>query len=147
MQLPWPVRPIVDYSRRHIMLRSGLRDLNGCSDALKPVKVALSRSLRLVPTTAERQSYSAITRRLDHLRNRTDTIDVTGDSVPPHMLGRKIVLGEHAANASTTRPWGDFLFQLIRVTQPTAALELGTCVGMSASFMAAAMQINRRGHL
>jgi predicted O-methyltransferase YrrM len=147
MYLPWPVRPLVDRSRCRRMLRSGLQALNDRSDALKPVKTALSRTLRPWPPSDERLAFSTITQRLEELRNRTDAIRVVGDSVPPHIAGRTILVGEHAANSSTARPWGDVLFQLVRVMQPTNVLELGTCVGMSGSFIAAALRLNNRGHL
>jgi predicted O-methyltransferase YrrM len=50
-------------------------------------------------------------------------------------------------NTSTGRPWGDVLFQIVRASQPTAALELGTCVGLSGSYIASAIKLNNRGHL
>jgi predicted O-methyltransferase YrrM len=48
---------------------------------------------------------------------------------------------------SSTRPWVNLLFQVIRVTQPRAALEMGTCIGISGSYLASAMRLNEKGDL
>jgi predicted O-methyltransferase YrrM len=146
MYLPWPVRPILNYSKNQRILRHGLKEVRACSDAMGPVKDALARALRW-PSRDERRAWAAIDQRWKDLSKRTDPIRLVGASVPPNVVGRSVPVGEHTMNTSTTRPWGDFLFQLVRVIQPQAALELGTCVGLSASYIAAAMQINNRGHL
>jgi predicted O-methyltransferase YrrM len=39
------------------------------------------------------------------------------------------------------------LFQLVRETQPDSCLELGTAVGISAAYQAAALRLNGRGRL
>src|SRR5262249_1845494 len=74
-------------------------------------------------------------------------IRVIGDSVPPHLVGQTVGVAEHATNSSTRRPWGDFLYHLMRVLQPHRALELGTCVGLSGSYIAAGLKANEKGHL
>ena len=43
--------------------------------------------------------------------------------------------------------WALFLFKLIRNVQPTVAIELGTCIGISAAYQASAQQLNRKGRL
>ena len=56
-------------------------------------------------------------------------------------------LAAHGAAVSSDRPWTDFLFQLTRVVRPHAVLELGTNIGMSGSYLAAALRTNGAGHL
>jgi predicted O-methyltransferase YrrM len=43
--------------------------------------------------------------------------------------------------------WCRVLYYLTRLHQPTAVLELGTCVGISGAYIAAALRANDRGHL
>lgn len=49
----------------------------------------------------------------------------------------------------TSKPafWGVFLFKLIRKLQPLSCVEMGTCVGISASYQAAALKLNSKGKL
>lgn len=49
--------------------------------------------------------------------------------------------------ASTPRFWATFLFKLIRNLKPVSCIELGTCLGISASYQAAALKINGKGDL
>jgi predicted O-methyltransferase YrrM len=57
------------------------------------------------------------------------------------------VVGE-IAKARSVRPiWGMLMFKLIRALKPATALELGTAVGLSAAFEAAALEINGSGKL
>jgi predicted O-methyltransferase YrrM len=43
--------------------------------------------------------------------------------------------------------WANFLFKLIRKLEPLSCVELGSCVGISASYLASALKINGKGHL
>jgi len=43
--------------------------------------------------------------------------------------------------------WALLLFKLIRKIQPDLAIELGTCIGISAAYQAAALQLNGKGCL
>ena len=49
--------------------------------------------------------------------------------------------------ASKPAFWALFLFKLIRKLKPASCLELGTCVGISASYIAAALSLNTKGKL
>ena len=49
---------------------------------------------------------------------------------------------------SSKKPhWARLLFNVIRSLQPDTAIELGSCVGISASYQAAALQLNGHGRL
>jgi len=43
--------------------------------------------------------------------------------------------------------WALLLFKLIRKMQPETAVELGTCIGISAAYQSAALQLNGKGSL
>ncbi len=49
--------------------------------------------------------------------------------------------------ASKAPEWGLVLLKLIRALRPEHCLELGTCVGISAAYQSAALEMNDRGHL
>ena len=48
---------------------------------------------------------------------------------------------------SVPRHEGLALFNLVRALRPTQCLELGTCVGISAAYIAAAIDLNESGRL
>ena len=43
--------------------------------------------------------------------------------------------------------WALVLFKLVRKLEPKSSVELGTCVGISAAYMSAALQLNGKGRL
>jgi len=43
--------------------------------------------------------------------------------------------------------WALVLFKLVRKLEPNSSLELGTCVGISAAYLSAALQLNGKGRL
>ena len=49
--------------------------------------------------------------------------------------------------ASKPTFWAIFLFKLIRKLEPSSCVELGSCVGISASYQATALSINGKGSL
>jgi predicted O-methyltransferase YrrM len=69
-----------------------------------------------------------------------------GASDPERGVPIKTTIGK-VARASKSAPWGELLFHLVRRRRPMHVLEMGTCVGMSASYIAAALELNGRGRL
>jgi predicted O-methyltransferase YrrM len=55
-------------------------------------------------------------------------------------------LGE-MTRSSKPPPWAYLLFRLAREVQPASIVELGACVGISASYQAAALELNGHGRL
>ena len=49
--------------------------------------------------------------------------------------------------ASKPAFWATFLFKIIRKLEPSSSVELGSCVGISASYITAALNINGQGEL
>jgi hypothetical protein len=56
-------------------------------------------------------------------------------------------VGEVSKGASKPYFWSLLLFKLIRKFRPSICLELGTCLGISASFQAAALKLNGIGKI
>jgi predicted O-methyltransferase YrrM len=56
-------------------------------------------------------------------------------------------LGDVCRTASKSRRWCALLFRLLRELRPDVALELGTCVGISAAYQGAALELNGNGEL
>ena len=56
-------------------------------------------------------------------------------------------LGRICRVASKDPSWCTLLFRLVRSLKPKACIELGTCVGISASYLAAALHLNGKGSL
>lgn len=50
-------------------------------------------------------------------------------------------------DCSTPEKWGELLFRLVREFKPHNCLELGTCLGISASYQLLAIQLNKKGKL
>ena len=59
----------------------------------------------------------------------------------------KISVGDVSSGGSNPYLWSLILFKLIKKFKPLFCLELGTCVGISASFQAAALKINGSGRI
>ncbi len=55
------------------------------------------------------------------------------------------VVGDFARAASSPQVWASMHFALVRAVQPSLCLELGTCVGIASSYMAAALRLNGAG--
>jgi predicted O-methyltransferase YrrM len=68
----------------------------------------------------------------------------TGDTMTRNVSVR--TLGD-MTNSSKKPHWAYLLFQIVRALKPESCLELGACVGISASYQAAALELNGRGKL
>jgi predicted O-methyltransferase YrrM len=60
---------------------------------------------------------------------------------------RRRTLGEVCRTSSTLPVWGRFLFRLVRELKPSDCIELGTSLGISTAYQAAAMELNGRGRI
>jgi predicted O-methyltransferase YrrM len=56
-------------------------------------------------------------------------------------------VGEICRSSSKPLKWSLLLFRLIRTLKPARCLELGTCLGISGAYIAAAMKLNGTGSL
>ena len=62
-----------------------------------------------------------------------------------HVLNR--IVGDVCKKASQPYLWSLLLFKIIREIKPQICLELGTCLGISASYQAAALKLNTSGKI
>lgn len=72
------------------------------------------------------------------------------DLTAEEMYQEKVVtrtIGEVCRIASLPHVWTHLLFRLIREFKPSVCLELGTCLGISAAYQAAVLELNHRGRL
>ena len=56
-------------------------------------------------------------------------------------------IGDVCRGSSKPYFWSLLLFKLVRKFKPVDCVELGTCLGISASFQAAALELNEAGHI
>lgn len=56
-------------------------------------------------------------------------------------------IGEVCRRASKKGKWVTLLYRLIRESKPKKCLELGTCLGISSAYQAAALEMNGKGRL
>lgn len=56
-------------------------------------------------------------------------------------------IGEVCRIASVPHIWVFLLFKLVRKFKPSVCLELGTCLGISAAYQAAALELNHHGRI
>jgi predicted O-methyltransferase YrrM len=68
----------------------------------------------------------------------------TGESATQHTTTR--TLGQMTAS-SKPPAWAYLLFRIVRELRPDSIIELGACVGVSASYMSAALELNGNGRL
>lgn len=122
----------------------------------------LALALRSTVTNSASPSESAWIDRIERLRGELNSsreeiavIDYgAGDpnlSLTPDEMyrGRRktSTVGRVCRRASKSSKWARLLFVLVREFKPTRCLELGTCVGISAAYQAAALKMNGKGTL
>ena len=105
----------------------------------------------------ERAAWESIERRRRDLLERSEVIEMidygVGDrnDVRTEQQQRSgVVLNipiSKLVRSSSDPVWCQVLFHLAHVCRPTTVLELGTCVGISGSYIAAALRMNGAGHL
>ncbi len=61
--------------------------------------------------------------------------------------GREATIGEITRSASKKPLWASLLFRLVRHLRPATCIEMGTCVGISGAYQAAALALNGGGRL
>ncbi len=93
-------------------------------DTIEALRVRLRRDA----TTVTYVDFGTANGSADEPRTVTRTLaEVVRDSVPPHE--------------------GQTLFNLVRALRPESCLELGTCLGISSAYIAAALDLNETGKI
>lgn len=124
---------------------------------LKAVGNAIYECLTNTISDEEQTVIDSIEQRRSYLLGSTRQIPVIdfGAGSPNTNRSRKeMESGFHSAESvsricAASKPafWAILLFKLIRKIEPSSCVELGSCVGISASYQAAALDINGKGHL
>jgi predicted O-methyltransferase YrrM len=148
MRVPDPVRTAVLYARRRLALRR-LRQVEPPRDeSLRRILRVVELTLRGELTAEEREWVRRIERLRRRLRSSRKPVTLT-DFGAGHGSGRPVRLhtvGERCLSSKS--PLGALLlFQLVRELRPSRCLELGTNLGISAAYQAAALLLNGGGEL
>jgi predicted O-methyltransferase YrrM len=107
--------------------------------AADPVARALRDTARRRPDDASRDWMERIEAERAHLRS--SSLPLSGGS------GTRSTVGEVTRRASVSPLRAALLFHLVRAVDARRCLELGTCVGISGAYVAAAMQLAGGGRL
>lgn len=94
------------------------------------------------PETAA--ALAPIERLRDKLARMSEIFDVTDFATGATAT---VEVRELARSVSKTPPWSDLLYHLVRRLRPQTCLELGSCIGLSASHQCAALAGNGGGRL
>jgi len=124
---------------------------------LKAIGDALHESLTYTISSEEQKWINLIEQRRSFLLSSDKEIAVIdyGAGSPDSNRTKKemekgvqsTALVAKICKASKSEFWATFLFKMIRKIGPSSCVELGSCVGISASYLAAALNINDRGKL
>ncbi len=145
----------LQFLRRH-KVRNALAQLASHQHPqLKAVGIALQESLSGELSAQERKVISLIENRRSFLLGSDKVIPVVdyGAGSPSSSRTREEMekgVRSTAKVAKITRAsksqfWATVLFKIIRNLEPQSCIELGSCVGISASYQASALNINGKG--
>ncbi len=151
------VRQTVDQYRRHQAKAEIEKLLVDDDKRLQAVGYALLESLNDSLTVDERRIITLIEQRRENIlqsEQKITVIDYGAGSPGSRRKKEEMEQGvletellSEVCLTSKTAFWGMFLFKLIRKLHPVSCVEMGTCVGISASYQAAALKLNGRGEL
>jgi predicted O-methyltransferase YrrM len=89
--------------------------------------------------------------RIEHRRHVTNSSKevIHYQGFMPHSRDTvfEVVVGERSRVSSKPPAEAALLFSLVRQQKPASCIEMGTCVGISGSYIAAALRLNNRGKL
>lgn len=143
-------------------LKANIQILGLCGtrtdEASKALFRALKAALQFRVTPEEKEWVHKIELLRKELNSSTQTITRIIFGLPPDcpnppgkqvQNGRLVTetIGQACRRASRQRLWCLLLFKLIREFKPSVCLEMGTSLGISASYQAAALTLNRHGKL
>lgn len=122
---------------------------------LQAIGAALQESLAHNLSSQEQQAISLIEKRRSFLLNSDKEIakvDYGAGSSNSNRVCEQMNSGVHSTAlvsqiTAVSKPpfWASVLFKLVRKLEPVSCVELGSCVGISASYQASALKINGKG--
>lgn len=148
---------LLQFLRRH-RARNPLAHIASHQDPqLKAIGIALQESLYGQLSKQEKIVISLIERRRSFLLSSNEKIALvdygagsSSSNRTREEMERGVSSTEEIAKitrASKPQFWATVLFKLIRKLKPLSCVELGSCVGVSASYQASALNMNGRGTL
>jgi predicted O-methyltransferase YrrM len=137
------------------LTRGALRTQRDPDPAPSPVRLAILKTLTSQGSSNERTWVARVEdfrRRLDRseepIAQNDPGVGVGGrESSKAPLQVEMTTIGKMSRGASSSRVWARLLFNLVRQRQPETALELGTALGVSAAYQAAALTLNGHGTL
>lgn len=148
-----PVRLFRKWMARHAI--EGL--ISDEAAILNIVGNALRETLDIVNSEEEQEIVSLIEQRRTSLlgsKKRIPVIDFGAGNSYSNRTEEEMKQGiqsmafvSKVCKASKPAFWAMFLFKLIRKFEPNSCIELGSCVGISAAYQAAALRLNKKGKL
>lgn len=139
--------------------RRELRRLTGVGDE---TAIRLAQAIR---ETADRSFTQAETDWMDAIETLRSKVAASEESISysdfgagepaDHYTPEEMAAGTPRTNSlarlcqqtSKRYPWSHLLLKLVRTAKPTACLEMGTCLGFSAAYLTAALEMNGEGKL
>jgi predicted O-methyltransferase YrrM len=159
MYLPPPLRRFREFIRERGQEQEvvrGFRSIISNDSVNDPIDAALRRTLGR-PSKADSTLFRTIEHRRSELRRCRDSFESEerGAGYHDNVLLKdeqnagivETITVSEAASWSQIRIHGRLLHYLIRTQKPAKALELGSCVGISGSYIASALAANGQGHL
>jgi hypothetical protein len=134
--------------------RKALRAIRGLHESGTPQVVPLARALEKsvsdTQTKAEQDWFDSIEKVRDRLllsEERVQLVDYGAGPKDDLASGTHVIraISEVCRTASKPRRWASVLFHVIRETHPKTSVELGTCLGISGAYQAAALRLNGAG--
>ncbi|MFA4838893.1 MAG: class I SAM-dependent methyltransferase [Candidatus Neomarinimicrobiota bacterium] len=131
------------------------RKTNG---TLKPTESSLNAVIRRQLTESEKILLHKISDVRSELSASTTQITMQDFGAQRNLLrkdksdeksGRIVtkIVGKMYADSTICEAQGRFIFNLVREFRPAVCLELGTCLGISAAYIGAALELNQTGRL
>lgn len=139
--------------------RAQLARLRVCGHSLAaPLAAAVADTLAEQRPAEDTQAAGRIEALRGKLARTSEIIDVTdyGAGEPTAPRGREqaqsgvpvtVEVRKLARSTSKSPPWSDLLYDLVRRLRPETCLEMGTCIGLSAAYLCAALARNGGGRL
>lgn len=126
------------------------RELAALRESTDPLSRCVARALETTlahDVTAEEASW---VRRIEAIRRELCASKqplVAERSPAARQRGKDPTVGDVCHRASKSPLWALLLLKIVRELRPACCLEMGTCLGISAAYQAAALAINGRGSL
>jgi predicted O-methyltransferase YrrM len=148
MRVSEPVRAAVLYARRRFALRRVSRVETPRDESLRRILRAVELTLRGELEPEEREWVRRIERLRRRLRGSREPVTLTDFGAEPPGLAAVTTQTVGERCLSSKSPLGALLlFCLVRELRPARCLELGTNLGVSAAYQAAALALNGGGEL